>query len=124
MDLATYLGNMKDTLKVFLDSNPIIQCVFIGVRKDDPYGNIMKEFQPTDGDWPKTMRVHPLLDWEYADASLIARCMTKGNYFLPSYTSLGGTTNTKPNPALLKPDGTFEPAYKLGDASKERCGRF
>ncbi|KAJ3276636.1 FAD1 flavin adenine dinucleotide synthetase [Terramyces sp. JEL0728] len=67
MDLAMYLGNMKSTLKVFLDSNPTVQCVFIGVRKDDPYGNIMKEFQETDGDWPKVMRVHPLLDWEYSD---------------------------------------------------------
>ncbi|KAJ3253355.1 3'-phosphoadenosine 5'-phosphosulfate sulfotransferase [Boothiomyces macroporosus] len=122
MDLATYLGNMKDTLKVFLDSNPIVQCVFIGVRKDDPYGNIMKEFQPTDGDWPKTMRVHPLLDWEYAD--IWDFILPLGIPYCSLYTSLGGTTNTKPNPALQKPDGTFEPAYRLTDASKERCGRF
>lgn len=48
------------------------------------------------------------------------------------YTSLGGTTDTHPNPRLLKPmaqtgDGVeatkFRPAYELQDDDEERLGR-
>ena len=42
------------------------------------------------------------------------------------YTSLGGTTDTHPNPAL-KGDGTkdkkFRPAYELVEDKAERLGR-
>ena len=45
------------------------------------------------------------------------------------YTSLGGTTDTHPNPALKSgsgdgdEDGTFRPAYELVEDKSERLGR-
>jgi FAD synthetase len=40
------------------------------------------------------------------------------------FTSLGGTSDTHPNPLLKSKPGTgFRPAYELQDESKERCGR-
>lgn len=38
------------------------------------------------------------------------------------YTSLGGTTDTHPNPEL-KENGGFRPAYELVEDDKERLGR-
>ncbi len=40
----------------------------------------------------------------------------------PSFTSLGSTHNTAPNP-LLKTEAGYEPAWKLQDPSQERAGR-
>lgn len=40
------------------------------------------------------------------------------------YTSLGGTTDTHPNPALQTTGSTtFRPAYELVDDQEERLGR-
>jgi FAD synthetase len=41
----------------------------------------------------------------------------------PSYTSLGSTFNTFPNPALREDNGQYRPAYELEDGRKERYGR-
>ena len=40
------------------------------------------------------------------------------------YTSLGKTTNTLKNPALCNADGSYKPAWQLGDESLERAGRI
>jgi len=42
------------------------------------------------------------------------------------YTSLGGTTDTHPNPALKassQGDGEYRPAYELTEDDEERLGR-
>ncbi len=40
------------------------------------------------------------------------------------YTSLGGTTDTHPNPALKADnEGHFKPAYELVEDKAERLGR-
>ena len=43
------------------------------------------------------------------------------------YTSLGGTTDTHPNPVLridgIGDEGHFRPAYELEEDSEERLGR-
>lgn len=40
------------------------------------------------------------------------------------YTSLGGTDDTLPNPALrAQKEGEFRPAYELMDDDEERLGR-
>lgn len=40
-----------------------------------------------------------------------------------SYTSLGSTFNTFPNPALREDSGKYRPAYELKDGREERYGR-
>lgn len=42
---------------------------------------------------------------------------------LLGYTSIGSITDTLKNPDLLRPDGSYAPAYELRDASSERAGR-
>lgn len=39
------------------------------------------------------------------------------------YTSLGGTTDTHPNPALRVEEGGYRPAYELEEDDEERLGR-
>lgn len=39
------------------------------------------------------------------------------------YTSLGGTTDTHRNPALLLDKDHFKPAYELTEDDQERLGR-
>lgn len=39
------------------------------------------------------------------------------------YTSLGGTTDTNPNPALAAAASAYRPAYELMDDDEERLGR-
>ena len=39
------------------------------------------------------------------------------------YTSLGARSTTRPNSALLQPDGSYLPAWALQDGAMEREGR-
>ena len=83
------------------------------------------------------MRIHPVIDWHYAEIWAFIRHLGIpycGLYDL-GYTSLGGTTDTHPNPALRKGDGfgggeeevegkeRFRPAYELVEDEEERLGR-
>jgi FAD synthetase len=90
------------------------------------YTEHLTEFLETDSDWPKIMRIHPIVDWSYKDIwdFLIEFRVPYCVLYDKGYTSLGGTSNTFPNPALRREeDGGYDPAYKLTDGSKERDGR-
>ena len=80
------------------------------------------------------MRIHPVIDWHYAEIWTFIRELGLeycGLYDL-GYTSLGGTTDTHPNPALaVKREGKdgdgegegYRPAYELVEDEEERLGR-
>eukprot|EP00818_Percolomonas_sp_WS_P001407 CAMPEP_0117443794 /NCGR_PEP_ID=MMETSP0759-20121206/4889_1 /TAXON_ID=63605 /ORGANISM="Percolomonas cosmopolitus, Strain WS" /LENGTH=308 /DNA_ID=CAMNT_0005235801 /DNA_START=187 /DNA_END=1113 /DNA_ORIENTATION=+ len=124
-------------------------CIILGVRMSD-YDDRKEEQQklsimcPTTGNWPKMMRIHPILYWSYGDIWEFTRALDLPYCILYKYgyTSIGRTTNTRPNPELKRfpkidsQNGrdsaskdtkggtkTYEPAWMLQDESKERSGR-
>lgn len=130
LDLMTIFAPLKDGLRVFLDSNPTQKAILVGTRRTDPYSQDLKVMQDTDGDWPRVLRIHPILDYSYAEIWHLLRkfnipyCVLydQGYSFLTRYTSLGGMNDTIPNPALKTSTG-YDPAYALKDGSLERNGR-
>ena len=87
----------------------------------------MEPFSKTDAGWVDLMRVNPLLDWTYEDVwdTILALGTPYCCLYDRGYTSLGLSTNTAPNPALLLPNdkGEYAPAHTLRDSRDERSGR-
>ncbi len=44
-----------------------VRAVFVGTRRTDPHGARLTHFDETDRDWPRFMRVHPVIDWHYRE---------------------------------------------------------
>ncbi|WBW74898.1 FAD synthetase Nad1 [Schizosaccharomyces osmophilus] len=116
---------MKDAFTLFLKDNPNIEAILIGIRRLDPHGMNRIAFEMTDKGWPKFMRVQPILDWTYSEVwDLLLETKTKYcTLYDNGYTSLGGISDTSPNPALMNEDGSYSPAHLLSDDSLERFGR-
>lgn len=128
--LETLPGPMKPALASLLEKDKEMQAAFLGVRKGDPGWQYLKDFSPTDGDWPKVMRINPILSWSYSCVWSFIRQLQLSYPLLydQGYTSLGSPSNTSPNPALAYTDSrtgkeAFRPAYLLEDDSLERKGR-
>ncbi|CEH15066.1 3'-phosphoadenosine 5'-phosphosulfate sulfotransferase (PAPS reductase)/FAD synthetase and related enzymes [Ceraceosorus bombacis] len=126
-----------------------VKAIFVGTRRTDPHGNTLTDRKPTDPGWPQVERVHPILDWKYADVWTFLRCPLFGKggagltqqerdrtatanaigvpycvLYDEGYTSLGSTFNTFPNPVLRDANsGTWRPAHELQDEALERAGR-
>ena len=72
------------------------------------------------------MRVHPVIDWHYAEVWAFLRELGVGycELYDRGYTSLGGVGDTHPHPGLrLGGDGGYRPAYELVGDEEERLGR-
>ena len=109
-----------------LTLRPHIAAILVGTRRTDPHGADLVAAQPTDHGWPAFMRIHPVLEWAYADvwALLHALGVSYCELYDKGYTSLGGTGDTGPNPALKREDGEgYLPAWELKDERLERMGR-
>ena len=61
LDLITIPGPMKEALTKLLADRPHIKATLMGTRFGDPGSKSLAHFSPTDGDWPKLMRVNPIL---------------------------------------------------------------
>ncbi|RMY60345.1 hypothetical protein D0863_11630 [Hortaea werneckii] len=133
LSLARYAKPMKEAFSDYLRDEPHVRAIFVGTRRTDPHGERLQYFDPTDGGWPAFMRIHPVIDWHYAEIWSFIRHLEIpycGLYDL-GYTSLGGTTDTHPNPALRVVDDAegegkeerFRPAYELVQDEEERLGR-
>ncbi|RKP27513.1 hypothetical protein SYNPS1DRAFT_12569, partial [Syncephalis pseudoplumigaleata] len=128
VQLCRQPGPMRTALEQFGVAHPRVQAILVGTRRTDPYAEQLRAFEPTDPGWPTFMRVHPILDWSYADVWAYLRGCHVPYCVLYDYgyTSLDGMNNTRRNPALLKaatPEGGYHPAWMLTDETKERCGR-
>ncbi|KAK6499779.1 hypothetical protein TWF481_010137 [Arthrobotrys musiformis] len=106
LDLLRYdeKGGMKHAFQVYLSQNPKVKAIFVGTRRTDPHGGNLKHFDMTDGGWPVFMRCHPVIDWCYGDVWGFLRELDIPycSLYDLGYTSLGGTTDTHPNPALQR----------------------
>ncbi|KAI1081708.1 adenine nucleotide alpha hydrolases-like protein [Whalleya microplaca] len=121
---------MKPALTAYLAARPAVRAVFVGTRRTDPHGAQLSFFDETDADWPRFMRVHPVIDWHYREVWAFIRALEIPycKLYDMGYTSLGGTDDTHPNPALkkevAKTNGqSFRPAYELTEDNEERLGR-
>ncbi|KAI8049726.1 hypothetical protein BDF22DRAFT_698394 [Syncephalis plumigaleata] len=128
LHLCRQPGSMRVGLERFIAAYPQVKAILVGTRRTDPYADKLSSFQATDPGWPAFMRVHPILDWSYADIWMYLRDCHVPYCILYDYgfTSLDGINNTHRNPALLKSttlEEGYHPAWMLTDESKERCGR-
>ncbi|KAF2188130.1 adenine nucleotide alpha hydrolases-like protein [Zopfia rhizophila CBS 207.26] len=144
LSIVEYAKPMKAAFTDYLHDTPSVKAIFVGTRRTDPHGANLKHFDPTDHGWPEFMRIHPVIDWHYGEIWTFIRHLNIPYCVLydRGYTSLGGTTDTHPNPALRQAssiqvpktdasngvvNGTctpkFRPAYELVDDYEERLGR-
>lgn len=131
LSLSRYSSlSMKEAFREYLEgTGKGIKAIFVGTRRTDPHGGKLGPYDMTDRGWPEFMRVHPVLDWRYAEVWAFLRHL-KIPYcelYDQGYTSLGGTNDTHPNPVLrIKGEGgdaRFRPAYELMEDAEERLGR-
>ncbi|KAI5963554.1 FAD1 [Candida pseudojiufengensis] len=99
--------NLKSGFLNYLNNiNKSIKSVIVGIRYSDPFGSNLKLEQITDHNWPKFLRIHPILDWKYIEIwdFLVGTNINYCKLYDVGYTSLGGINNTLPNPKLLITD--------------------
>ncbi|KAK4650899.1 3'-phosphoadenosine 5'-phosphosulfate sulfotransferase [Podospora pseudocomata] len=127
LDLKRYALPMRPALEAYLLDRPAIRAIFLGTRRTDPHGEFLSHFNPTDAGWPQFMRIHPVIDWHYVEIWAFIRHLNIPfcDLYNRGFTSLGGVTDTRPNPALAVGEGAskFRPAYELRDDDEERLGR-
>ena len=160
LDLASLGLPMKAAFTKYLIQNPGVEAIFVGTRRTDPHGQSLTHFDETDRGWPKFMRIHPVIDWRYQEIWAVSTMSSLAELrkdlrvaqpqslllyqflrhlridYCPlydlGYTSLGGITDTHPNPALrLQPSEVtarggvteYKPAYELTLDNEERLGR-
>ncbi|KAJ5714608.1 uncharacterized protein N7483_011789 [Penicillium malachiteum] len=124
---------LKSSFEDYLSRHPNVRGIFVGTRRTDPHGAKLTHFDRTDGGWPDFMRIHPVIDWHYAEIWAFIRHLGLRycSLYDMGYTSLGGTSDTLPNPRLRREDdkessesdGGYLPAYKLMQDLEERLGR-
>jgi FAD synthetase len=137
LSLTRYMADpprttLRAVFESYLARNPSIKAIFVGTRRTDPHGAKLTHFDRTDHGWPDFVRIHPVIDWHYAEIWALIRHLGIEYCCLydEGYTSLGGTNDTQPNPKLKvdardQPDAgpKYRPAYKLLEDDEERLGR-
>ncbi|PYH94899.1 FAD synthetase [Aspergillus ellipticus CBS 707.79] len=126
-------STIRSTFADYLSVNPNVKAIFVGTRRTDPHGAKLTHFDRTDRGWPDFVRVHPVIDWHYAEIWAFIRHLGLRycELYDRGYTSLGGTADTHPNPMLRIEEGTgldgaglqYRPAYVLTEDLEERLGR-
>ncbi|KAJ5965148.1 uncharacterized protein N7479_005024 [Penicillium vulpinum] len=119
-------STLRSSFEDYLARHPSIRAIFVGTRRTDPHGAQLTHFDRTDGGWPDFVRVHPVIDWHYAEIWAFIRHLDLRycSLYDEGYTSLGGTSDTHPNPRLrVGADEQYLPAYQLTEDLEERLGR-
>lgn len=124
LEVITIDSCIKEALTNILNERPNLKACLMGTRRTDPFSQNLQHFKMTDNGWPEVMRVSPLLDWDYGEVwdYLLDFKVPYCGLYDQGYTSLGNVDNSDRNPDLYY-NGSYLPAYKLLDGSKERSGR-
>lgn len=135
LDVVKIQKPMKEAFGEYLVEHPTVRAILVGTRRNDPHGSELSYFDVTDQGWPKFMRIHPIINWEYAEVWDFLRGLEIPYCVLydRGYTSLGGRGDTLPNPSLrvVEDAGSetkwladnYRPAWQLDDGTEERRGR-
>jgi 3'-phosphoadenosine 5'-phosphosulfate sulfotransferase (PAPS reductase)/FAD synthetase len=120
--------SLKECLRQLKTTKPEINFILMGTRRSDgAYFKNMNEYEPTDGDWPRFIRVNPILDWNYSEIWFFMRLLKLPycSLYDRGYTSVDNTLNTVPNEALkcAENPNTYLPAYLLENGHLERQSR-
>jgi len=67
LDIVRSTLPMKESFRRFLQELPQIKGILVGTRRSDPFAENLHHFDETDHGWPPFMRIHPVIDWHYAD---------------------------------------------------------
>jgi FAD synthetase len=68
LSLSHYAMPMKAAFQKYLDDKEgKVKAILVGTRRTDPHGEKLGHFDMTDSGWPSFMRVHPVIDWHYAE---------------------------------------------------------
>jgi FAD synthetase len=126
--VSNFQSKMKDSLHQFKSEQPNMSYILMGTRRgDSEYARKLNDFQDTDPDWPRFVRVNPILDWTYSELWYFIRRL-KIPYcplYDEGYTSLGDPNNTIKNKHLFNFDkNTYQSAYMLEDEHNERNSRI
>lgn len=141
-NVLTYTGKDLKSALMKVKNEQSFKSIFMGVRRSDmseSRRNLLAPVQVTDLDWPRFMRISPLLDWSYSD---IWNYLLKLNVpYCPLYnygfTSIDYPINTQVNPSLKinstqlattttnnhLPKNLYLPAYYLDSEKMERSCR-
>jgi FAD synthetase len=134
LQLKKYDCCISQGLQIHIDQLGKGSCAFIlGTRKSDPNCDNQEFFSPSSS-WVSAtfMRVNPIINWDYGHVWHFLRLfdLPYCSLYDQGYTSLGKTTDTLPNPALMRTNtqpllnkSTYLPAYLLSDWKLERAGR-
>ena len=122
---------LRASFEDYLAHHPNIRAIFVGTRRTDPHGGKLTYFDRTDHGWPDFMRIHPVIDWHYQEIWAFIRHLGLRycSLYDMGYTSLGGSSDTQPNPRLRletktsREPGQYSPAYELTQDLEERLGR-
>ncbi|KAG0674281.1 hypothetical protein C6P40_001188 [Pichia californica] len=125
----------------YLESDPSVKAIIVGIRRTDPYGSTLNLEQRTDTHrgWPDFMRINPILEWHTSEIwyfiKWLERDSSNTNFnidycslYNDGYTSLGGCDNTVRNPQLRRKDNFngnihYWPAWWILDDDIERLSR-
>lgn len=65
---------MKEAFADYLNDYKNVKAIFVGTRRTDPHGATLSAFDQTDRGWPSFMRIHPVIDWHYAEIWTVSHC--------------------------------------------------
>ena len=114
LEIVRFRCSFKEGCQAMVEHHGI-KAFLLGTRKSDPHGQFVEFFSPSTPGWPPFMRIHPLLLWTFEDVwrFLLSNQLAYCSLYDHGYTSLGETHNSRPNPLLQLPDGSFRPAHTL-----------